>query len=203
MSLSLNEIEATARKAARGAGLSWGEAEEAGRATRWLCAHGLDGCGDLAVLLRGPRHAGPDISPGQWSASRPLCALRTGIALSDFAHLLPGGPIRLTPVAHPRLLLPFASAAARALCKTITLHSAGFIATTDGTQTALTGQPQSKAAVTLTLGGTVTRPLPCARRATPAPTDWARLLSFAARTYAPATEASRLAGAGAGLSDND
>jgi len=29
------------------------------------------------------------------------------------------------------------------------------------------------------------------------------LSAFAARTYAPATEESRLAGAGAGLSDND
>ena len=32
---------------------------------------------------------------------------------------------------------------------------------------------------------------------------WSRLAAFAQRTFAPATEASRLAGAGAGLSDNN
>ena len=49
------------------------------------------------------------------------------------------------------------------------------------------------------------RHLPSKRhlRADPDPNDWAALLAFAHRTYAPATEESRLRGAGAGLSDND
>ena len=34
MSFSLNEIEAMGRRAARGAGLHWGIAEEAGKAVR-------------------------------------------------------------------------------------------------------------------------------------------------------------------------
>ena len=34
-------------------------------------------------------------------------------------------------------------------------------------------------------------------------TSWSRLAVFAQRTFAPATEASRLSGAGAGLSDNN
>ncbi|NND22495.1 MAG: DUF3726 domain-containing protein, partial [Silicimonas sp.] len=42
MSYSLNEVEATAKKAARGAGYPWGLAEEAAKATRWLCAHDID-----------------------------------------------------------------------------------------------------------------------------------------------------------------
>lgn len=36
-----------------------------------------------------------------------------------------------------------------------------------------------------------------------APEDWAVLKALAARTYVPATEESRLRGAGAGLRDND
>jgi len=40
-------------------------------------------------------------------------------------------------------------------------------------------------------------------RATPEAATITTLETFAARTYAPATEASRLAGAGAGTSDND
>ena len=49
MNWSLNELDAMARKAARGAGYSWGLAEEAGRATRWLAAAGLPGPMCLAV----------------------------------------------------------------------------------------------------------------------------------------------------------
>ena len=51
MSYSLNEMEATAKRAARGAGYSWGLAEEASKATRWLCTQGLDGAAELAHVL--------------------------------------------------------------------------------------------------------------------------------------------------------
>ena len=51
MSFALIEVEATAKKAARGAGHSWGMAEEAARAARWLCAHGIDGVAGLARAL--------------------------------------------------------------------------------------------------------------------------------------------------------
>ena len=47
MNLSLNEVEATAKKATRGAGYPWGLAEEAGKAVRWLCGAG---CGWLRGL---------------------------------------------------------------------------------------------------------------------------------------------------------
>ena len=36
MTYSLYEIEVTGKRAARGSGFSWGLAEEAGKATRWL-----------------------------------------------------------------------------------------------------------------------------------------------------------------------
>jgi hypothetical protein len=41
MRCSLNEIDSQLRKAARGAGLPWGLAEEAGKAARWLEMHGI------------------------------------------------------------------------------------------------------------------------------------------------------------------
>jgi hypothetical protein len=51
MLFSLNEIEAQLRKAARGAGLPWGLAEEAGKAARWLAMHGIDGLPASAALF--------------------------------------------------------------------------------------------------------------------------------------------------------
>ena len=47
MNYSLNAVESTAKRAARGAGYPWGLAEEAGKATRWLSHQGLEGCGAL------------------------------------------------------------------------------------------------------------------------------------------------------------
>ncbi|MEF9603350.1 DUF3726 domain-containing protein, partial [Paracoccus sp. PXZ] len=47
MLLSRNETEALCLKAARGAGMSWGLAEEAAFAAGWLGAHGIDGAGAL------------------------------------------------------------------------------------------------------------------------------------------------------------
>ena len=51
MRLSLNEIEVTARKAALGAGLSLGLAEEAGAAAAWLAAAGFPVATLLAAAL--------------------------------------------------------------------------------------------------------------------------------------------------------
>ena len=49
---SLAEIDALSRKACRGAGYSWGLAEDAGKAVRWLTAYGLPGAETLSELLQ-------------------------------------------------------------------------------------------------------------------------------------------------------
>ena len=41
MYMSLNEIDVSVKRAARGVGMSWGLAEEAGKAARWLAARRL------------------------------------------------------------------------------------------------------------------------------------------------------------------
>lgn len=51
MRYSLNQIEHTVRKAARGSGLSWGVAEDAGRAARWLHMVDLPGVSLVASVL--------------------------------------------------------------------------------------------------------------------------------------------------------
>ncbi|MBL8571689.1 MAG: DUF3726 domain-containing protein [Phreatobacter sp.] len=51
MDLSLNEVEAIAAKAARGAGLSWGGAEEIGKAARAMATAGANWDGLLLDLL--------------------------------------------------------------------------------------------------------------------------------------------------------
>jgi hypothetical protein len=210
MSLSLNEVEATAKKATRGAGYPWGLAEEAARATRWLCSQNIDGCAALASLLgqvdgRMLDLFSPRIADDVWEAeSGTLCPVVTGAALSDRAHTLHSQDIQLGSVHQPILLVPFAGLCAQQLDRTVTVAWTGTRATTDGQQLCLIGSPRNHAVgVTVGEGGEIGSTQPRCSRAEPDLAALAVLNRFASRTYAPATEQSRLMGAGAGVSDND
>ena len=190
MSFALNEIEAMAKKAARGAGYTWGLTEEAAKATRWLCAQGLDG---VAVLAAALDHAPTDDAP-----------LSIGARLSDQAQSLSRSALDLSAVSQPMMLLPFAAMAARQIGATVTVTSTGVVAVTDGAGLRLSGDfPSGTADLTVSKGGQLLDPKPLSTRATPSPRSWDTLNRLAHRTYAPATEESRRLGAGAGLSDND
>ncbi|KIC12182.1 hypothetical protein RA19_02745 [Leisingera sp. ANG-M1] len=209
MSFSLNEVEATAKRAARGAGYDWGLAEEASKATRWLCAQGLDGAAVLAGLLEGgfaanlPAHVPQNLS-GSWQADALLCPLATGAALSDCAMRLQQAPQAMGPIAQPAFILPFAALAARRLGACVTIEGEGFQAVTDGSVLQVEGTlPDTAASLTIRAEGSLPASAPLATRAEPEEAGWAVLNRFAHKTYAPATEESRLLGAGAGLSDND
>nr|WP_286193571.1 DUF3726 domain-containing protein [Tropicibacter sp. R16_0] len=202
----MNEVEATAKRATRGAGFAWGLAEDAAKATRWLCAHDLDGVGQLAQLLDQADRSlhVPAALDGVWTGEGALCPLHTGCLLSDSMHRLSSHPIAMEHVATPALLLPFAALAARQLKAPVTLDCDGMTVCTDGHIVSATADwPAMAQTVTVTLGGDL--PVSSARktRATPRSADWDALNRLAHKTYAPATEESRLLGAGAGLSDND
>lgn len=207
MNLSLNEIEGLAKMASKGAGLNWGMAEEAAKATRWLCATGIDACDPLVALLfrhdeEGHAQTGPVCIGTEWAGAEGwLCPVASGAALSDLGRdaVL---PLRLARVALPVFLLPFAASVARDRGQRLTLSWEGGQAVTDGDGVSM-DRPPPMSDVTLALGGSCPSPTP---RHSRAETDQMILVSlgiYAARTRAPATEASRLSGAGAGLTDND
>lgn len=210
MILSLNEVETTAKKAARGAGYPWGLAEEAGKASRWLCARDIDGNAALANLLglvdgaNLPRWA-PDTDNGPWAASGgQLCPLIAGAAISDRAHTLRHKSIRLANIVEPALLAPFLALAAQQIKETITIKWPGGVVSTDGNNVEAQGTfPAQADSAEIGLGGAVANPNRRRSRATPNIDVWNILAQFANRTYAPATEESRLKGAGAQVSDND
>lgn len=210
MSLSLNELDALAKKAARGAGHHWGIAEEAGKATRWLCARGLDGGGALARLMDdtceiGKTRLTPASLIDDWeSPSGRICPLIAGTAISDNYRLLASGRLRIVNVSEPLLLLPFAAGAAHRLDVVLGLDWGGGLYATDGSR--CTHEVGSDAAsdcadtATVVIGPNVLHGVDLARatRAAPDGAALAVLERFAARTYAPATEESRRLGAGAG-----
>ena len=210
MNLSLNEVEALAKKATRGAGYPWGLAEEAAKATRWLCERDVDGCSELAGLLE--QSDGSDLS--HWSPvdegttwvprGKKLCPIITGAALSDRANDLRSAELRIKRVEHPLLLAPFAGWSARHLETTVALAWDETVVCTDGHDLSIEGSASDGSGdVTVLTGGDMARPNQRRTRSEPRSGDFDALNRFAQKTYAPATEESRLKGAGAGLSDND
>ena len=211
MTWSLNEIEALSRKAARGAGYSWGLAEEAGRAVRWLGARGLPGADALVNQLhtidgQDVRMLAPDTD--NWTApGATTCPILTGTMLADGLAGSGADPITLPDLSYPLLLLPFLCWLAETEGWAVTAEFAGIgvALNPDGTLVTTAKVPSETAAlVTLRFNETVSGvPASEGLRSTCSTETVAALNSFAHRTYAPATEESRLAGAGAGLTDND
>ena len=210
MSVSLNEVQALAKNATRGAGYPWGIAEEAGRAIRWLCAHSLPGCEALRSLLDQRAglplaEASPELRGNLWAPpSGALCPLITGLALADRAGQLPFHPIRLETVHTPMILTPFVAQAATVLDRPLTL-TWDDRATIVGTGGVLCGQELTGFAkeVVVVVGGRLTAPTPRATRATPPDATWDALKRYASKTHAPSTDRSRALGAGAGTANDD
>ncbi len=191
--LSLNEIESLAQKAARGAGLSWGLAEDAGRSAAWLAAHLGAWAGTLLDLLDTPPEA----------AHSPLLL---GPYLADMAP----EPAELARVMAPIWLLPpllIGPGRRRPVQLRLGAEAIG-------------GGPGATAGATLPFEAWALLP-PRNAALVFAPASWPhalparfgrgtlalplfhRLEALAARTYVPASEASRRTGAGAGLLDDE
>ena len=186
---SIGEIAALSVKAARGAGLSWGVAAEAGRAVRILSEYGLPGAEVLARDLAGPE-------PGR--------TLEVGCRIAGPADVAAVGsePGPLTPL----LLVPFLRA-------TLAGEKGWMVRAPDGGElfkvcaggvrlfardisgkSGLQISESTADRTTATLATRVARVDPEALRF---------LNDLAARIYAPPSELSRARGAGAGELDND
>lgn len=216
MSHSLNEIEALAKRAGRGSGMSWGIAEEAARAVRWLASHELPSVSVLADVLELNDQASrqtlvPMSLDGAWVASSErLCPLASGATLNDCADwLLTRDQIEMTGVSHPLLVVPFAAWAAIHIGAPVEASWLNVRIITDGYGVWINDPENQIATASATAlickradQGEVQFKQPKSRGEV-SQAAWARLGSLAHRTYAPATEASRILGAGAGVSDND
>lgn len=194
MNWSVGESGALALKAARGAGMSWGQAEEAAFAVRWLQQRGAPGIESLARYLA---RFTADSTDG--------CPLSVGTALSDTA-ITP--PADLGRIQEPLLVIPFIASIATSGPIRMTIGSAVVDVFSDRfiTLNTLADLTASEGDVAIS-GSPVTAFQPLsegssARVPESAEDAMAELAVLASNTYAPATDASR-AGAGSGMSDND
>ncbi len=215
MSYSFNEIEALTKKATRSAGYPWGIAEESAKSVRWLCQHGIDGCMVLATHLENftlnLQEQAPVILDTNWRATRGyLCPLLTGTALSDRADTIADHGATLHNVQTPYLLLYFCALMARRFdherrdAPIVCLQWQGSHFTTNGKQMGIKGATDQQAEkIVISTTNKFSPNQNSCYRVTPKDDVLHTLRSMAAKTYAPASEESRLKGAGAGLNDND
>ena len=196
VSWSNNEVRALAVKAARGAGMHWGVAEEAGYAAFWLQFNGLPGVSALAGYLSSAS------SEELASANSDTCPIRAGIRISDGVDDSLMTDVNLH---YPLLVLPFLVHAVPGVIS-LKFSEIELIANVNGV-----AEIQPGANFLVPSANVSTRSLDVdityARKQTRTPDKEAEaiavLTEFAGKTYAPATEESRLMGAGAGLNDND
>jgi hypothetical protein len=196
LDLSLNEVETLAQKAARGAGLPWGVAEDTGRAAAWIARRVGDWAGVLLALLElpPPRDESPLLLAG------PL------------ADSFPGGaPLRIARVVAPLWVLPGLLATA-AHPVAIRLDDAE-IRCNPGDDPGATLPLEALAAMAEAALVLQFPPAPLPRLANVWPVRfhrnrvraaaWRRLEAFAHLTYVPPSDHSRRTGAGAGLLDDE
>ena len=131
-----------------------------------------------------------------------------GAALSDRAdEIADGGEIATGPALHPLMAVPFAATVARIAGIQVEVAWPGAVMYFAPKGMRIDGSNRTPSDVaTLTCRRVemtaIADHVPVAGRSVHTEC-WGRLTALAHRTYAPATEASRLAGAGAGLTDND
>ncbi|SUY29114.1 uncharacterized protein DUF3726 [Aminobacter aminovorans] len=186
--LSYNEAQTLARKAANGAGLPHGVAEDIGGAAVWLSARGVDAIGVVVAALSDCQ---PAILAGQAAIDALCCGESDEVNVDDD---------------NPRLLLiGLAGAAAMNMGLSLAVRFRNGDVVSLAQVSDLADQASSIEALRLTSRNTDDMSERLVSRR-PAATDtkaYAAALGLAAKTYVPASELSRVQGAGAGTTDND
>ena len=123
---TLSEIDTTSKRATRGAGFSWGIAEEVGKNMRLLELFGLSGVKNLNKFLKDYKKKQFNkitlISETNIANQNPFCPITLGTNFIDQVNLLDKKiNIQISNVAFPMLFLPFVSRASEIIGKRIYL----------------------------------------------------------------------------------
>ncbi|TPN85537.1 DUF3726 domain-containing protein [Mesorhizobium sp. CU2] len=190
--LSLNEVETLSAKAARGAGFSWGLAEDVGRAARRIAAAGEDWSSAMLSLAENAQSFdAPDPARAtRWRtgeadkpAGKPLCPIRTAALLLDDPPPADALPLTILDVGLPVWFCAMLLRSDMRIARPATLS-------------------MSQADVVVERRDGIERPV-TGRRGSIDQRTFAALNAFAARTYVPESENSRVRGAGGGRVDDE
>lgn len=191
----MGEIRSLAQKASKGAGMPWGLAEEAGFAIEWLERRGAPGVASLAALLLEIDRDGI-YKPGS-------CPIGNGAWISDSGALIGTFPMSIR---QPLLMSPFISNILVERILQLSWNNNSLLLAHGHLELVISSGLDAKGVFQCETR-LMDKKGAEGKRVTRVPEDRIGSVSiletYAARTYAPATEASRMAGAGAGTSDND
>jgi hypothetical protein len=204
-SWSLGETAALATKAARGAGMPWGLADETGFAVSWLHARGIAGLSALCRYLSWRHNDRLTQWPDHATGDRCYCPIALGTAYLDGA--LPDS-LSIHNIREPALIFPFIAKRSGARPVQVNLDQLCLYISKNGVLSRYpdTALLLNQAACTISQAAdppVIPAPMQTQRVASCFYGCVTALQHFAGKTYAPATDESRLAGAGAGLNDND
>lgn len=203
--LSLGEFGAIVAKAFRGAGYSWGLAEDASFAARRLAAHGLPSGSMASSLLSAvDGHPTTALMPtAEWTSTGDvLCPICVATSIIDLGGL---DSLTLDSVVEPLFVAPILGASlARGADRGYSLAWPGGGAAVSSASISVHGEaPSGPVKLVIARSDSTAVTSEIRNRIVVGNETLAHLEAFAHRVYAPATDASRESGAGAGLLDND
>lgn len=214
---SQNEIQSTLRKAIIGAGYDTGIAEDISKAGVWLCCHRFQGADEVLKILKSKVHpVSTTTNDDGVYTFKNICVLSCGpsildMLLSEFISGASESRVYLENIDNPLIFVALAANVAKENNVEIDIH---FV---DCESIVVSPSKTELISVDVSSGANAlikcNRPKETSDRQQTIKNEdvsisifekiLQELEAFSAKTYVPATEASRLAGAGAGLTDND
>ena len=200
---TLSEIDTTSKRATRGAGFSWGVAEEVGKNMRLLELFGLSGIKNLNKYLKDYKNRQFQkislISDINEANKYPFCPIILGTNFIDQVNLLDKKKIiKIINVAFPILFLPFVSRASEIIGKRIFLKIDEKEFLLNLNQSIYSNYLKNEI---LNLGVKKIDYLDNNNFFNE--NEWKELYKLSEDTFVEETESLKIGGAGAGLTDND
>ena len=199
---SLSEIDTTSKRASKGAGFSWGVAEEIGKGVRSLELFGLPGIKNLNLYLNkiGINHPKKIHQIGKENKDKELCPIYCGIAFLDQCQKIETlKKIKFYNVNYPILIIPFISKASEILGKKILINLKNSSLLMNYNKSILLknlGEEIIEAADEISIEFLENKNLFSDH-------EWKELYKLSEKTFVEESESLKTKGAGAGLTDND
>ena len=199
---SLSEIETTSKRASRGAGFSWGIAEEVGKAIRSLELFGLSGVKNLNLYLNKIEKNPPKKvnKIDKENKYKELCPIYCGVAFLDQCQEIEiFKNIKFYNINYPILILPFVSKASEILGKKILMqfNKSSFLFNFNKSILSKNLEKQI-----IDIAGEVNIEF-LENINSFTDKEWKELYKVSEKTFVDETDSLRSKGAGAGLTDND
>ena len=201
---TLSEIDTTSKRAARGAGFSWGIAEEVGKNMRLLELYGLPGIKNLNKFLKDYKEKQFQkitlISETNNSNKYPFCPIILGTNFIDQVNLLDKkNNIQISNVAFPILFLPFVCRASAIIGKKIFLKIEEKEFLLNLNQSIYSNYLKNEV---LEICNTINISF-IENNNSFNENEWKELYKLSEDTFVEETESLKIGAAGAGLTDND